>query len=479
MPLRSSLIESNTDLILEADITARLENAIAQRINRDRYDLWFRDNSKLLIREQEVIIGVTNVMSQEWLSDTFGQDVRSAVAEVCGAGMSVRFAIDPDLFRAARAEEQRISAAHEHPAITVAVAPPARDGLRKPRGKRKWRSLHDFVVGPCNRVAHASAVSVVEDPLHNMNPLVIYGPVGTGKTHLLEGIHAGLKSRRDDLSICFPTAEQFTNSFLQTMHEGKQSVFRSRYRDCNILLIDDLNFLIGKKATQIEFLHTFDAIAADHGQIVLTTDCHPRLCDDFLPELVDRLLGGAVWGLMPPDPETRLGLLRSKAAQASPLIPDEVLRMLADELRGNVRELEGAIFSLRHYARVANRNVDLTMAREALSDLLRHAVRRVGVKEVDESVCAITGIKLGALQEKNRCWAVSHPRMIAIYLCRKHTAATYAEISSHFSVKTHSSAVAAEKKVRQWLQKNERIRIGEREWRASELIEKIERNLGR
>src|SRR5205807_1747665 len=139
---------------------------------------------------------------------------------------------------------------------------------------------------------------------------------------------------------------------------NQQSAFRKRFRDCSVLLLDDLNFLASKKQTQVEFLHTFDALLADHKQVVLTTDCHPRLTENLLPELIDRLLGGAVWSLLPPDADTRLDLLRAKSARHSPMVPDDVLKFLAQQLRGNIRELEGALNGVRHFSKVTGRSVD-------------------------------------------------------------------------------------------------------------------------
>jgi chromosomal replication initiator protein len=346
------------------------------------------------------------------------------------------------------------------------------------RTGRLWKSLADNDVGPCNRVAYASAVSAVEEAGQGANPLVVHGPTGTGKTHLLEGIYAGLK-RQGDARPCYVTAEEFTTRFVQSSRLGKMSAFRRQFRECSALLLDDLHFLATRRATQEEFLHTFDALVADGRPVVVTTDCHPRLADELMPELVDRLLGGAVWSLLPPDPETRVEILRKKATGLQPTIPDGVLKYLGANLRGNVRELEGAVNSVRHYAKVTGRPVDQAVAKEALGDLLRHAVRVVTVADVDAAVCAVLRLAAGTLQSKARTWAVSHPRMIATYLCRKHTAATYGEIAKHFGAKTHSTAVAAEKKVRGWLEKDQSVAIGDRDWRAKDLIDRIERELQR
>jgi chromosomal replication initiator protein len=343
---------------------------------------------------------------------------------------------------------------------------------------RRWHRLADFVVGPCNRVAFASAQSVVEAPGDGANPLVLHGPVGTGKTHLLEGVYAGLRRARPDWRVLYVTSEDFTNRFLQQMHQGKLSAFRRHFRECDALLVDDLHFLAAKRATQEEFLHTFDALLADGRQVVVTCDCHPRLADDFTPELVDRLLGGAVWGLTPPDADTRLEMLRHKARQpglAAP--PDEVLRFLAAQLRGNVRELEGSLHSVRHYSRVTGRPVDVPLVREALADLLRHAVRVVRLGDVDAAVRAVLRLEEGTLQSKARAWAVSHPRMVAMFLSRKHTAASYSEIGGHFGGRNHSTVVAAEKKVRRWLQDDAELALGERRLRVRELVERVEHDL--
>ncbi len=497
-----------------------LAAAVSKRVGQARYGLWFEGHARFVPFGSEVIVAVRNDQSRDWLEHTFGAGVREAVAEVCGPGIVVRWTVDPDLFQESgigspKSEKPLVSREPEASAKAHALAsgsrltemrpdsPPQKDlfgdSVAKPKPKpkrldsesaalerpigytkatRRWKLLADFVVGSCNRVAHASALSVVEEPGEGANPLILHGPVGTGKTHLLEGIYAGLK-RKGDQRPCYVTAEEFTTRFVQAARFGKMSSFRHQFRDCSALLLDNLNFLANKRGSIEEFLYTFDALLAEGQQVVVTMDCHPRLADELMPELVDRLLGGAVWSLMPPDPQTRLEILRKKATNASPAIPDAVLKLLANSLRGNVRELEGAINSVRHYAKVTGRPVDQAVVREALGDLLRHAVRVVTVPDVDSAVCVVLRLAAGTLQSKSRAWAVTHPRMLATYLCRKHTAATYGEISKYFGSKTHSTAVAAEKKVRAWLEKDASVAIGDRDWQAKELVDRVERELQR
>ncbi len=494
-----------------------LADAVSARVGAGRFNLWFAGHARFVPLGSAVVVASRNQHTQEWLEHTFGPAVKEAVVEVCGAGVPVQWVVDADSLdtaeplparsaeRGARSEDKKPADSNSslHSALRVPSSALQRDlfgdpvsppkpkvkranpdevALARPlatqRTGRRWKSLGDFVSGSCNRVAHASALNVVEEPGQGANPLVIHGPVGTGKTHLLEGIYLGLK-KQSDQRPCYVTAEEFTTRFVQASRLGKMSAFRRQFRECSTLLLDDLHFLATKKATQEEFLHTFDALVSDGRQVVVTTDCHPRLADELMPELLDRLLGGAVWGLLPPDPETRLEILRKKSTGLSPCIPDVVLKSLASSLRGNVRELEGAVNSVRHYAKVTGRPADMQTAREALGDLLRHAVRVVSVADVDAAVCATLRLASGTLQSKARSWAVSHPRMIAIYLCRKHTAATYGEVSKHFGAKTHSTAVAAEKKVRAWIDKGAGVAIGDRDWPVKELLDRIERELQR
>lgn len=494
----------------ERDVVAALRQAITQRIGEPRYNLWFARNTKYTCNEDSLIIGVPNHFFQEWLENTFAAEVAEAAASVFGAPRLVRFAIDPELFQAARREQARSQA------DTASIATPAESLERKARHaaqagadsdqtiwsdldaatavlddaapvtprksreakrQRRWHRLNEFVIGPCNRLAHASALSVIEAPGQCANPLVLHGPVGTGKTHLLESIYAGLRKHYPDWRVCFTSAEDFTNRFVQAMRLGKLGAFRKHYRDCDALLIDNLNFLASKKATQEEFLHTFDTLHAEGRQLVATCDCHPRLAGDFTPELTDRLLGGAVWSLMPPDAETRLNILRTKAVRSETPLAEEVLRLLADQLRGNVRELEGALHTIRHISRVTGRRADVGLAREALGDLLRHSVRVLQLADVDRAVCLALRLEEGLLQAKRRSWAVSHPRMLAMFLARKHTAAAYSEIGSHFGRRNHSTVVAAEKKVRQWIEEDVHLLLGDQRLRVREVVELVEREL--
>jgi chromosomal replication initiator protein len=509
----------------DKEVVAALGQDIAQRIGEPRFNFWFEGNTKFTLEEQALTVGVPNLFFQDWLQNTFGESVRAAASEVLGRPVQVRFAIDPELFQESRrAQEERLVSGvsertgfgsstevmpapsprglsiedrasrtlHSGLAQEASISarssildPPSSPGRSSslnssriaPKRARRWRRLGEFAVGPCNRVAHASAMSVVEDPGQGANPLVFHGPVGTGKTHLLEGIYVGLRKSHPEWQVRFVTAEDFTNRFLPAMRLGKLGIFRKFFRECDALLIDDVHFLAGKKATQEEFLHTMDVLVNEGRQLVATCDCHPKLAGELTPELIDRLMGGGIWSVALPDSETRLAILRSRCVREEVAVPEEVLRFLAQQLRGNVRELEGAMHSLAHLRRVLGRPIDMDLARETLGDLLRHSLRRLQLTDVDRAVCTALRLAPGALQTKHRTWAVSHPRMIAMFLARKHTSAAYSEIGQYFGGRNHSTAVAAEKKTRLWIQTDGELSLGERTLRAREVVELAEREL--
>jgi chromosomal replication initiator protein len=498
----------------DAAFAHAIQASILQRIGEARYKLWFAPHTRFTLTDGRLIVHVPNEYFQGWLHRTFADAVKAAGAEVVGAAIEVAFVINSSLFKATdpaatpatkaepmpptptkelpkakvvrkKAEPDTLGDLFETPEPVPAAkpakaepepTPAAPAGMRK---GRRWHTLSHFVVGPCNRVAHAAAQAAVEEPAQAANPLVLYGPVGTGKTHLLEGIYVGLRKSWPEERVTFVTAEDFTNRFVQAMRFGKLAGFRNQFRSCSALLLDDLHFLATKQRTQEEFLHTFDALLSDGKQVVVTADCHPRLMEELLPELADRLLGGAVWSVTPPDTATRFALLSAKAAQPGPAVPEAVLQLLADALRGNVRELEGALHSVRHFSRVTGKPVDVKLAREALGELLRHAVRVVQPADIDAAVTTVLRLPTGVLRQAGRAFAISHPRMLAIYLARKHTTASYGAISTFFGGKSHSTAVAAEKKVRQWLQGGHALALGGREWPLRDLLERIERELQR
>jgi len=492
---------------------AGLERALRQAIGEPRFDLWFNGKTKLSWQDDQLTIGVPNLMYQDYLQKMYAGVLQQTADSVRGERTGVRWVIDAELFQKARQQQaeplppsagavaRQPTPVADTPASPSAAGAPSTQPHRRalvhagapreaplahgaqrpaapPARTRRWRRLEEFVAGPCNQMAFAAANALLDVPGQDFNPLVLHGPVGTGKTHLLEGIYAGVRDRHPQLRVLFLSAEEFTNRFLASMHQGKLATFRRQFRECDVLLLDDLHFLAKKAATQEEFLHTFDALLAQGAQVVVTCDCHPRLADNLMNELTDRLGGGAVFSLLPPEEATRRKLIEIKsfAAGRTQLAP-AVVNLLAEKLRGNVRELEGALSSLHHVSRVTGRAIDPHLAQEALADVLRHNVRLVQLDDVDKAVRETLVLSTGALQSKQRDWKISHPRMVAMYLARKHTGATYTEIGQRFGGRNHSTAVAGEKKVRAWLKEDGSIHLGQRQVKIRDIVERIEQAL--
>jgi chromosomal replication initiator protein len=451
------------------EVVAALGPAIAQRIGEPRYRLWFHDNTRFAWNGDCLTIGVPNRFYQEWLQNTFTPALHDAALSVLHQPVRVHFVIDPALFQARRAAEEKSTA-------TPSASESSRSAERT-RPPRRWLRLEDFVIGPCNRLAYSAALHFVEGADLIGNPLTLFGPVGVGKTHLLEGMCDGLRRRLGEAQVFFITAEEFTNRFLHALHEKKLSSFRLRFRGAQALLVDNLQFLANKQATQEEFLHTFEALKQLGRPVAVTFDCHPKLIPSLMPELVDRCLGGVVCALDLPQRETRLGILTRKAALLGSPLPDEVANFMADRLQGHVRELEGALHAVRHYSRAHECPITLENARSALADLLRHGSQLTQLSEVERAIRNVLGLDERSLRSRGRARAITQPRMLAMYLARKHTGMAYSEIGRYFGGRNHSTAISAEKKVAQWLEQKLAIIIGDQRWQLDQLIHRIEREL--
>jgi len=351
--------------------------------------------------------------------------------------------------------------------------PPLAGSTRRPA-----RRLEDFVTGPGNRLAHAASREMAESAGAAFNPLVIHSAVGLGKTHLLEGIGHTLKQARPSLQIVQLTAEAFTNGFLESMRTGTLNGFRARYRSAGGLIVDDVHFLAAKRATMVEFLHTFNALIDKGAPIVLSADQHPRLISRLTDELVTRFLGGMVVKIEPPDLATRRAILETKAAARGFSVPETVVAYIAEHLRASIRELEGALHTVIAQAVLSGKRPDLNLAKAALRDMVRHTAQAVALRDVERVVCQLFQVSAEALKSDSRVRALAYPRMMAMYLARKHTGVAYSEIGRHFGGRNHSTVISAEKKVQRWLRAEERSALLPGFETVADLLADLERTLG-
>jgi len=476
-------------------IESTLRAAVAQRLGESRFGLWFGEGVRLGLTEgsDSLEIAVPNAFFRDWIQSHFAGNLVDAAREVTGRSLRLAFRVDgeapPPLGHVVEPPPPDANDRPSAPPAPISIPIPPADRPRSqvqapashpttPTPNRPSRRLDDFVVGPGNRLAHSAALEMVQTLGGSFSPLVIQGGVGLGKTHLLEGIGAALRARHPGMKVVHITAEAFTNGFLDAMRHGTLTAFRARYRGAGALLVDDIHFLAAKRATQDEFLHTFNALIADGAPIILTSDQHPRQIAKLTDELATRFLGGMVVKLEAPDPSTRRAILQAKAAARGVIVPEAVLAFVAEHLRASVRELEGALHSLIAHATMTGKRLDLALARTALRDTIRHTARAVALKDVEKAVCQLFQIEPEALKADNRARAVAYPRMLAMYLARKHTGAAYSEIGRFFGGRNHSTVISAEKKVLGWIKDEARNGLLAGFEMMSDLLNALERTLG-
>jgi chromosomal replication initiator protein len=493
-----------------ATVRQALHEAVARKLGPSRYELWFGDGVQLnLDQVQETLeVQVPSVFFRDWIQGHFAASLADAAQSITGhrvhLSFSVRDEADPTL---GDVVEPVAAPAPARPGGTVVIPlpgqplapvimPPPEDPARPParsRGSgpavaqdsgrltaatRPGRRLDDFVVGSCNRLAHAAAREMILTAGAAFNPLVIHGGVGMGKTHLLEAVAHGLRAAHPGLNVLLVTAEMFTNGFLEAMRGGSLASFRGRHRRLGALAVDDIHFLAGTRATQNEFLHTFNALIDRGAPIVLTADQHPRRISRLSDELVTRFLGGMVVKLEGPDQPTRRAILQAKSEARGVIVPGAVLDYIAEHLRSSIRELEGALHSVLAHALLTGKRLDMVLARAALRDVIRHTAQDVGLRDVERAVCQLFQVDPEALKSNSRARALTYPRMLAVYLARKHTGAPYSEIGRHFGGRNHSTVISAEKKVQGWLSDEERNALLPGFETVADVLADLERTLG-
>jgi chromosomal replication initiator protein len=450
--------------------------------------MWFQGHTTLAMDGAGLRIGVPNRFFREWLEKQFQEQIDDACRRAFGKPMPVEFRIEPELFQK---NYQRDVAEIEPPPVrepakrpisdvpsTVQEPAPTQAPSDKFRPRPPQFTLGSFVVGTPNRVAHAAAAGLVDKLSSGVSPLFLYGGAAVGKTHLLRAIENDLRRKRRDLRIACYGCEEFTNEFVEAYRGNKLPPFRRKIRSLEVLLIDDVQFLGGKKGTQEEILHAFEAIQLRGGKVVLAGDVHPRRLGKLSEDLKSRFLSGMAAKLEPPNREMRRQIFAAKAAERGLAVGEDITGFVADQIRSSVREIEGAVNFLAHFAETLRVPLDFATARTALAELLRHSTPCVDVPTALAKACSLFQLSKTSLNDKSRAKSVAHPRMLVVYLVRKHTGAPYAEIGRRLGGLNHSTVMAAEKKVAERLVKDDSILLGDRLWKLRDAVEAFERELG-
>ncbi|MCL6594902.1 MAG: chromosomal replication initiator protein DnaA [Firmicutes bacterium] len=422
------------------------------------FETWIRPTHPVQMNDDVLIIGVPSEMARDTIRSRYAGVVANTVRNLTSRKVNVEFVVDADSARrhqtaAARARDARREAPEPPPQpswdAAAEVGSPLRDRY----------TFDTFVVGTSNRLAHAACQAVAQNPARAYNPLFVYGGVGLGKTHLMHAIGHMARSLHPKSRVLYVTSETFTNQIITAIRDDKTAEFRARYRNIDILLIDDIQFISGKERTQEEFFHTFEALHGAQKQLVISSDRPPK---DFTT-LEERLRSRFEWGLItdiqPPDFETRVAILKKKAQLEGIDIPDDVLVFIARRVETNIRELEGALIRLAAHASLHAEPMTLALAQSLLKDLFPPERKRlVTIPMIQAAVAAYYGIDPEALSAKSRTRAVAFPRQVAMYLSRRLTDASLPRIGEAFGGRDHTTVLHACTKIEELMAANDELR---------------------
>ncbi len=413
------------------------------------FDTWVRDTQVVALADGLLTIGVHNAYARDWLEDRLTDLVERKLAGVLGRPVKVRFVVWSGVSAEEEGEEIERRAVEESETISPAAAAAANPTLN-PR-----YTFENFVVGASNRLAHAASLAVAENPARAYNPLFLYGGVGLGKTHLLHAI--GNKCAAQGLRVRYVSSEEFTNDLINAIRTHTTQAFREKYRQVDVLLIDDIQFIAGKESTQEEFFHTFNTLHGQNKQIVISSDRPPKA----LVTLEERLRSRFEWGLtadiQPPDFETRVAILRFKAEQFGRQVPMEILEAIAQRMQSNIRELEGALTRVLAYADLRGMPLTVALVDIALADMLPRR-REIQPQQVIAAVAEAFGVPVERLVSKERSRKVVLPRQVAMYLLREDGQVSLPQIGEAFGGRDHTTVMYACQKVADLLERDEHLR---------------------
>jgi len=453
---------------------------IAAQVSKDTYQRWFKAITMTVADETDITLTVPNNIYQLWIESNYLPLVQSSVASVLGGPRNIHFQTEaePPAPRAHVRHEKEpdrelgieVDEPQPRPAVAAASKAPAKSGAREvsaeaahaaavASGMNPRNTFSTFVVGANNQFAHAAALAVSQAPARTYNPLFVYGGVGLGKTHLMQAIGQHVALRGTGGKVMYLSSEKFTNEFIDAIQNNSLVKFRKRYRQADLLLIDDIQFFSGKERSQEEFFHTFNTLFDGHKQIVLSSDRPPAEIANLEQRLVSRFEWGLTAELQPPDIETRLAILRKKAESLTIKLESSVLEFLAQRIRTNVRRLEGALMRVASYVSLSDTKVGTDAIEHLLKDILHEESRRtVTMDLIQRKVAEHFDVRVADMTSKRRPANIAFPRQIAMYLARELTKNSLAEIGEAFGGRDHGTVLHAHRLVQERMRNEEKLR---------------------
>jgi chromosomal replication initiator protein len=466
-----------------------INDILAKKVGAQKYRIWFKNSTNLTLSDGYLKIGVPNLFVARWLENHFQREIDEAICMVIGTKLNINFIIDPDLSgqqRTNQLDSQASDASKDENTLGKLQKKYQRDITGVNHRRKLKLSLDTFIVGPSNELAFNTAKAVVNEQKSPFNPLFIHGGYGVGKTHLLQGICNGVSLKRPHTNWLYLSAEDFANQFILALKTKKLENFRRRLRQVDLLAIDDIHFFANKASTQEEFLHTFNTIDLAGKQVVLASDAHPKMIGQLSEKLVNRFVSGMVVKIDNPDLATRCEICRryvNKLKAHTPPISESAIRYIAENLRTNVRELEGALLKLIAYSSLKNERISSTMAKAVLAEHLDRCDPIVHVSDIESAVSTYFGITPGDIHSSKKNRTVSLARHFSMFLTRKHTKMSSSEIGRVMGNKNHATVLLACRKVEQMIENNNDIRwqgpAGNKISKAKKVLDKLEENISR
>nr|WP_084830310.1 chromosomal replication initiator protein DnaA [Demequina rhizosphaerae] len=397
----------------------------------------------LAVVEDNVFLAVAEDFTKNYVETTLRGSVTEALSEVLGRDVRIAVTVDASVSPPEPSEDQ----GEEAPRPQVRRPQPEPKPVVEDPHLNPRYTFDTFVIGPSNRFAHAAALAVAESPGKTYNPLFIYGGSGLGKTHLLHAIGHYTRHLKPQTRVRYVNSEEFTNDFINSIRDDRSLSFKRTYREVDVLLIDDIQFLQGKEQTLEEFFHTFNALHNAGKHVVITSDVSPRNLDGIEERMRTRFEWGLMTDVQPPDLETRIAILRKKAAADAVQAPSDVLEYIASNITSNIRELEGALIRVTAFAALNRQPVDLSLAQVVLKDLISDDDSEITAAAIIGKTAEYFGISLEDLTGTSRSRVFVTARQIAMYLCRQLTDLSLPKIGEHFGGKDHTTVMYAVKKV--------------------------------
>jgi chromosomal replication initiator protein len=436
------------------ELWAQAVAEIKERIGRQNYETWIKPIGFISRNKNEICLDVPNKFFRDWLTEHYLAQIQDILSTLAKHDVKVVFEINEKTNRQANAEK--------------GVKREERERVQKSNSNLIPKyTFQNFVVGASNQFAHAACVAVANQPGEHYNPLFIYGGVGLGKTHLVNAI-GHQSAQRSGLKVVYLSSESFMNELIGSLRRDKMDEFKKKFRNVDILILDDVQFIAGKERTQEEFFHTFNSLYESHKQIVITSDKFPK----EIPGIEDRLRNRFEWGLIadiqPPDMETRVAILQKKAENEGVQLPHDVAFFLASNIDSNVRELEGSLTRLGAFSSLTKATITVELAKDVLKNTLKNAQQEITVENIQKTICDYFNLKIGDLKAKRRTQNIALPRQVAMYLCRKYTETSFPAIGDKFGGRDHSTVIHASKTIERKIKEDPHMQT---------TIEKLERNL--